>query len=407
MRILTINHAVPFPPLGGGDLRTYHLVRALAKRHEVTVVGFHSDEERTIPPFPVETVECRWDWPPLYQQMQSADDAVSQAACQRLVHEDSEPWFVSWIASAEMEETLRRLTRRDFDLALIEHSNMARFLNALPARLPKVLDLHNVHTLMALREAEEKSGEEADLARREAERTRRFETWAVSRCATCLAVSGREAKAVHDLLGGSRICVVPNGVDTIAFTPAEGHEAAGYLLFTGTMDYAPNVEAVQHFVGDVLPLVRQKVPGVTFHIVGARPTLPVFGLNGKGGVVVHGQVVDMAPYFREASVVVVPLLHGGGTRLKILEAAACGKAIVTTALGMEGLDFRHGEELLVADSAAEFARAVVALLADPERRRQLGRRARRAAERYDWDRIGAGLLEIMDGIAQRSIEVLV
>ncbi len=156
---------------------------------------------------------------------------------------------------------------------------------------------------------------------------------------------------------------------------------------------------MRHFVRDVLPLVRQEIPSATFQVVGVYPTAEVLQLHG-GAVVVHGQVADMAPHFRETSVVVVPLLHGGGTRLKILEAAASGKAIVTTTLGMEGLDFRPGEDLLVADTPIEFAQAVVGLLRDPEHRRRLGRQAHREARRYDWDASGEGLLRIVEEVAR-------
>ncbi len=245
---------------------------------------------------------------------------------------------------------------------------------------------------MALRQAEE----EAD--RCEAERTRRFESWAAASCTLCLAVSEREAEAVRTLLGVSHVRVVPNGVDTAHFMPGQGDEVHGQILFTGTMDYAPNIEAVHYFIKAILPLIHALTPDATFQVVGTRPTQPILQTAG-GAVVVHGQVADMAPHFRETSVVVVPLLHGGGTRLKILEAAASGKAIVTTTLGMEGLDFRPGEDLLVADTPIEFAQAVVGLLRDPEHRRRLGRQAHREAQRYDWDASGEGLLRIVEEVA--------
>jgi sugar transferase (PEP-CTERM/EpsH1 system associated) len=394
MRILTLNHAVPFPPIGGGDLRTFHLLRALARRHEVTVVGFSCDDPREPAPFPVETAEVDWDWPPLYRAMHGGDPEASRAAYEELLASD-EPWFVSWLASAAMDDLLRRVGRRGFDLALVEHSNMARYLPALPARLPKVLDFVDLHTLMRQRKAEADDGPERDLTHREAERTRRFESRVASRASVCLAVSEAEAEAARRLLGAADVRVVPNGVDTTRFRPAEGAGEDGYLLFTGTMDYAPNVAAAEHFVAQVWPLIRREVPGVTFHVVGARPTPAVLRLAGDG-VEVHGQVPDMGPYFRQAAVVVVPLLHGGGTRLKILEAAASARAVVSTRLGAEGLDLADGRDLLLADAPADFARAVVGLLRDPFRRAEMGRQARIAAERYDWEGIGNTLLGIVE-----------
>jgi glycosyltransferase involved in cell wall biosynthesis len=162
----------------------------------------------------------------------------------------------------------------------------------------------------------------------------------------------------------------------------------GYLLFTGVMNYAPNVEAVRYFAAEILPLIQAEVPGVTFHIAGSRPAPEVRAL-ASGSVFIHGSVPDMRAYFQQACVVVVPLLQGGGTRLKILDAAACGKPIVSTSLGAEGLDFVNGRDLILADSPPGFAQAVGALLADAKRRSELSQGARRAAEQYEWLKIGS------------------
>jgi glycosyltransferase involved in cell wall biosynthesis len=400
MRILILNHAVPFPPVGGGDLRTYHLTRALARRHEVTVVGFSSDDPRVAPPFPAETVEIRWDWPPAYQTMHGADLDAARAAYEELLASD-EPWFVSCMASELLEETILSLGKRGFDLALIEHTNMARFLPVLPMNLPVILDLHNVHSLMALREAGESTGADAEQAQREAERTRRFESWAAAQAAVCLVVSEAEAEAARRHLNARNVRVVPNGVDTFHFQPDGEAGEDGCLLFSGTMDYAPNIAGVEFFVTQIWPLIRREIPHAKFHIVGARPTPAVLRLAGAD-VVVHGRVPDMAAYFRQAAVVVVPLLHGGGTRLKILEAAASGRAVVSTPLGAEGLDLCDGRELLLAAEPAAFAEAVLTLLRSPQRRVEIGRWARRAAQRYDWEDIGDNLLQIVKEVAARS-----
>ena len=290
---------------------------------------------------------------------------------------------MSWAASADMEGTLRGLAKVGFDLVVVEHTCMARFLPALPPGLPVVLDLHNVHSLMARRALEKKTGAEKEAALREAERTLRFEKEAASRCALCLAVSDEEAEAARTLLGVAAVRVLPNGVDTSFFSPSDGPVVGGSLLYTGMMDYGPNVEAVRYFATDVLPLVRREVPEARFHVVGANPGKEVTELT-SGYVEVHGYVPDVRPYYRGAAVVVVPLLHGGGTRLKVLEAAASGKAVVSTSLGVEGLKFRPGEDLLVADSPGEFADAVVRLCRDEVRRQRRpddhrARRSRSAA----------------------------
>jgi glycosyltransferase involved in cell wall biosynthesis len=395
MRILVLNRILPFPPIGGGDLRTYHLVRALARCHEVTVVGFACDEARVSPPFPVRTFDHPWEWPPLYRDMKSGELGVWEQAYERLTGESEEPWSASHLQSAGMEELLRRVGREGFDLVLIEHSNMARFLPALPTDVPRILDLVDLHALMAERAAIT-GGEEA---RREAERTRRFERQAALKCALCLVTSEHEAMAARRLLGIEHIRVVPNGVDTHIFVPAEDLPTEGNLLFTGKMNYAPNGEAACYFAREVLPLVRLQMPSARLHIVGAEPGEEVKAL-ACDDVVVHGFVPDVRPYFREAAVVVVPLLRGGGTRLKILEAAACAKAVVSTTLGAEGLGLRPGTNIVLADSAETFAAEVARLLGDPARCRRMGRAARAAALSYEWDGIGEHLCGIVEELVQ-------
>jgi glycosyltransferase involved in cell wall biosynthesis len=163
------------------------------------------------------------------------------------------------------------------------------------------------------------------------------------------------------------------------------------------MNYWPNIEAVQFFAKDILPRIRRHVPQATFHIVGTSPAKEVKRL-ASDCITVHGTVPDMRPYYREAAVVVVPLLHGGGTRLKILEAGASRKAIVSTSVGAEGLEFHPGQHLVVADSAGEFVEATVTLCGDASECCRLGRNARQASLPYDWQVIGSQLCRIIDDL---------
>lgn len=398
MRILVINVEIPLPPVGGGRMRAYQLLRALATRHELTLVGFtYSDETHAPPPFPIQIIDVPWEMPPLYQKMYSEDPEVSQHAHQVLQCEIEEPWFVSYFQSPILRDMLTRLTRDEsFDLILIEDSDMAQYLPVLPPDIAKVLDFQNVYTLLAKRAYEDISpGPKKEQAIREFERTQRFEKGVASQCQFCLACSDQEAAAARDLLGIKHIEVVPNGVDTSFFTPSETTTAGDSLLFTGTMSYPPNIEAVRFFTKDILPLIHRDMPNVRLHIVGMKPTEEVARL-ASDTTIIHGGVPDIRPYYANADIVVVPLLHGGGTRLKILEAAASGKAIVTTALGAEGLDFVPGKDLVIADSAADFAKAVLALAKDDTRRRELGRNARRTSLKYNWQKIGLELRTLLE-----------
>ena len=406
MRILVLNSEIPFPPITGAQSRTYHLLKRLSAEHDVTLVGFSCDSQNSpiICSLPVEVICVPWAPSEPYRDMHEGSPSVSQAAYRHLAYESAEPWFVSYYNSGTMERSLAELTSRSFDLILIEHSFMARFLPSLPSNVPKVLDMHNVHTLMAWRRAQEKSGSEKDDMVKEFERTQSFERTVCNACQLCLCCSDQDAEAARHFLNIEHLRVIPNGVDTAMMTPAKASVTPGYLLFTGMMNYEPNVEAVRYFVGEILPLIRAEVPNATFHIAGANPSPEVKAL-ASDSVYIYGSVPDMRPYFHRASVVIVPLLHGGGTRLKILDAAACGKPIVSTSVGAEGLNFVDGRDVLLADSAPTFAQAVVRLLSNPDRQAELSRCARWAAEAYDWSEISSEFCNVIADMAKGSPKV--
>jgi glycosyltransferase involved in cell wall biosynthesis len=401
VRILAISTAIPFPPLSGGKLRTCHLLRALSGSHTLTLVGFTYGEQPSPPSYPVRVVGVPWEPPPLYRQMHEGDAALAQRAADQLGGQTAEPWCVSWAESAAMADRLRHLAREPFDLVLLAGTPMARYLSVLPAETPKVLDFMDVYTRMALRQMSIKQGQEAEAATREAERTRRFERVAALGCDQCLAVSEDEASSARELLGTAQVEVVPNGVDTSFFCPTNHEPDRAFLLFTGTMSYRPNAEAVRYFAASILPLVLRDMPNVQLHVVGDAPPKEVTALAGPN-IVVHGFVPDMREYHRQAAVVVVPLQRGGGTKLKILEAASMGKAIVTTSVGVDGLPFQNGNELIVADAPEAFARAVTMLAHNREQQRILGARARRLSLQYDWRTIGERFCQIIERVGIRA-----
>ena len=392
MRILALALGVPFPPIGGGLTRTFHLLRSLASQHHVTLAAFTYGERHEPPPYAVEVIEIPWRNSPDYEAMTGGDVEASHRAYHRLTFESDQPWFASVMDPGAMNAALNQ-TGAPYDVVLLEGTPMARFLPAIPA-IPRVLDLFDIHTTIAQRAARRSAGGDPALDR-EFERTLAFEREAVQDCDLCFAVSEEDAATARDLLAATAVHVVPNGVDTSYFIPAGGATEPGMMLFTGRMSYGPNIDAVHHFVDDILPRIRTEAPHATFHIVGAFPSADVTALAGEG-VVVHGRVDDVRPFHRRAEVVVVPIRAGGGTRLKVLEAAACGKAIVSTALGAEGLPLRDKRDLLIADTSGDFAAAVVTLLREPERRQQLGVHARAAAGAFDWTTIGDSCRAIIE-----------
>jgi glycosyltransferase involved in cell wall biosynthesis len=383
---LIVSTELPSAPMTGGRIRTDQLARALAQLGPVTIAGFTlEDDPAPLLAPPPRAVGVPWQAPPLYAQMQSADRAASRRAYELLADHAPEPWIVSCYESAALRATIRALCAEHLDLVIIEHSLMGAYLDEVPSGVPTVLDLHNLHWREAQRAV--RRGLEHP---REAERVRRFEEQLIRRCTMTLAVSEPEATVARRLVPDARVEVVPNGVHSSFFVARRSAGASGYMLFTGLMNYAPNVEAVEWFAAEILP----RVDGGVLHVVGSRPSDEVRALASER-LLVHGEVPDTRPFQRQAQVVVVPLRAGAGTRLKILEAAACGNAIVSTALGAEGLEFVPGRDLVIADSPAEFADAVNEVLRDDHLRSRLGQSARAAAEKYRWELIGGRLLELV------------
>jgi sugar transferase (PEP-CTERM/EpsH1 system associated) len=394
MRILWLKSDLLLPLDKGGKLRTWHLMRHLARRHEITYLAFaepdtpraHRDGMREVAAH-IETVP-RTD-PPKGSLRFYADAAA------HLV--DPLPYAVGKYRSrAYRDRIVRLLASTPFDLVvcdfLVPAVNLPR---ALPC--PSVIFTHNVEAEIWRRHAET-SGNPVARAFLAAQHRRmlRFERKTLARFDGVLAVSDADGQAFDRLYPGAvrqPVHVVPTGVQTDYFTAHASDPASQTLVFTGSMDWLPNEDAMLFFCREILPLVRADEPGAQRAIVGRAPTPAVKALAADGGVTVTGRVDDVRPHMRDAAVYIVPLRIGGGTRLKIFEAMAMGKAVVSTTVGAEGLPVTNGEHLMLADEPRAFARAIVRLMRDVSRRRQLEAAARAlVVERYDWSAV-AGALE--------------
>jgi glycosyltransferase involved in cell wall biosynthesis len=302
------------------------------------------------------------------------------------------------LASPELEAALDRvLAHERFDLAQVEGIELARYLPQLRAAVPRLLfDDHNAEYLLQRRAFA------ADLGRParwpyalyslvQWRRLRRFERWACAAADRALAVSEADRRAIRALGAGTPVDLVPNGIEPEAYdgwAQARPSAPAPRLLFTGTMDYRPNVDAAVWFCQSVWPRVRAARPDAGLWLVGQRPAPAVQLLGRLPGVEVTGLVEEIGPYLRDAAVYVAPLRVGGGTRFKILEAMAAACPVVSTRLGAEGIDAQDGRHLRLADEPAQFAAQILALLGAPEEGRRIAAAARTfVRERFDWRRI--------------------
>jgi glycosyltransferase involved in cell wall biosynthesis len=288
------------------------------------------------------------------------------------------------------------LAEHRFDIVHIEGIELAPYLDILESSRPRpfiVFDDHNCEYLLQkrvfltdLRNPLRWHG--ASYSFVQWKRLERFEAQACRRADLVVAVSEADSLALQKLVPQAAPLIIPNGIDVSAYTPDTvpatdmGEQA---LVFTGKMDFRPNVDAMLWFSSQVLPLVRRDCPAAHLWIVGQRPHRRLDALKGDPAITVTGWVDQVKPYIAGASVYVAPLRMGGGTRLKLLEAMAMERAVVATSLGAEGFPAVDGKELLLADTPELFAKAVVSLLRDPSRRADLGQKARRFVEQgYDW-----------------------
>jgi glycosyltransferase involved in cell wall biosynthesis len=235
----------------------------------------------------------------------------------------------------------------------------------------------------------------------------RYERAAVSKFQHVIAVSENDRSLMTQWVDGDRVTVVPTGVDLAEYRPdpanpnSDSNASAPLITFVGAMDWEPNVDGVEYFCAEVWPAIKAEVPQARFRIVGRNPGRRVRKCASlDASIEVTGRVPSVVEHLRQSAVVIVPLRIGGGTRLKIYEAMAAGKAVVSTTVGAEGLDVHHGRDIMLADDARSFAQAVIALLRDPEMRRRYQTAAAETAARYDWPAIGERFAEVLQSVAE-------
>jgi sugar transferase (PEP-CTERM/EpsH1 system associated) len=396
MRILWLNTPLLLPLDKGGKLRTWHLMRHLAQRNHITCISFAEPAQLAQHREGMKAVCAELVAIPRREGTKEGLRFYASVVRHLL---DPVPYAVAQYRSRRYRRAVRHaLESGRFDRVVCDF--LVPAVN-LPDRLPcpSVLFTHNVEAEIWRRHAETESNRvRRRLYRTQWRRMLRFEARAVARFDRVLAVSDADRDTLQRLYGErltAPVSVVPTGVDTAYFTPApsdaspahggDAGAASKRVVFTGSMDWLPNADAVQYFCREILPLIRAAEPETTFTIVGRSPTPAVRRLAEDRGVEVTGRVEDVRPHLARSAVYVVPLRIGGGTRLKIFEAMSAGRAVVSTRIGAEGLPVEDGRHLLLADTPQDFARAVIRLLQDPAARDAIARDARAlVTEHFDW-----------------------
>jgi glycosyltransferase involved in cell wall biosynthesis len=306
--------------------------------------------------------------------------------------------------SAEVRRSIRRLFEKErYDVAVCDSLHPAGIL-PWSTPCPKVLFTHNIEAEVWERQLAVTTNPARKFAYwLEYKALARTERRYIRRAAHVLAVSERNAEFIRRFVPANRVSVVPTGVDVEYFRPEPAAETGGpEMVFTASMDWMPNEDAVLYFARDIFPLIRSRIPEARFWAVGRNPSARVRALDDGASIRVTGSVEDIRPYLHRSAVYVMPMRSGSGTRLKIFEAMAAGKAVVSTPTGAEGLPVTDGVDILLGETPDQFCDKTVRLLRDRELRQRIGGAARRLTEaRFSWAAATAEFESILCAVASR------
>lgn len=385
----------PEPPNFGGARRILELTRGVARRQNVSVVSLLSNTSQTDPtnaeivsmvpvavPFTARDVSTR-----ARRALQLRSLASRHSAQYRLYYHQS------------FQRALNRhVAEHEADVVQLEFSQMGAY--SVDSAVPTVLDVHNIEHELLLQMAKSGSAARRLFSLVEFRKLRREEIqfWRGATC--CIATSKVDSELVASHINRD-VPVIPNGVDLeyFQYSAAEGKQDS--VVFVGAMRYRPNADAAHWFVEQILPIIRVSVPDVTFTIVGADPPADLMALADCPNVSVTGTVADIRPWLQSAQVAVVPLRIGSGTRIKILEAFAASRPVVSTTIGATGIEVEHRTNLLLADDARGFAASVIELLTQPERAARLASNATSLVRKqYQWNSISSSLNDVYVELAR-------
>lgn len=415
MKLLVIASQLPYPLVGGGQVRLYNLYSRLAERHEITwICPIWPGNEEHVPAverFCQRVVKLPSEWQPALPETRPGrllHAAIARLHWERLyitcygyVPAPGVYWLPKTRERQQIIEDV--MASQTFDVLAIENMAAAELLPS-KNRVPSVLTLFDMQSTLfkRARKVYDTTLEDRLFYWPERAKIARYERRNYARYNLAITMSELDRRRLQRRCPGLSIEVVPNGVDVRYFEPQPVARDSRSVVYVGHYGYPPNADAVQYFVETIWPLIRSREPDAQFVAVGMQPPAT---LARHPGVKTTGAVPDVRSYLAEAAVVVVPLRVGGGTRLKIVEAMAAGKAVVSTTLGAEGLDVIAGRDLLLVDEPQAFADAVVNLLAQPDLRANLGRNGRALVEQnYNWDSLAQKQEQIFFKLASGSCQ---
>jgi polysaccharide biosynthesis protein PslH len=401
MKILFLTQLFPHPPVCGGTIRSFNMLRHLGARHDVTLVSFVRGETPEASAEALRSICREVHTVPIHR----SSLANIRFALGSLL--GKKPFIVARDYVPEMRRKVDDLLNNGhFDLIYVDHLQMAQYVSGWDG-CPKILDEHNVEWKII-----ERIGNSEPLSPKrlyaaiEWRKLRRWELATCERFDRVLTVTKTDRdtlrSANHRL---SKITCIPIGVDFEAFPKVELREDARDIVSIGTMSWPPNIDAAVFFAEKIYPAIKMHVDRVRYIVAGSNPTDAVRRLSlNDSSIEVTGYLDDLTPVASQAAVFVTPLRSGSGLRVKILNAMAMGLPVVSTSVGCEGIGAKPGRDLIVADSEHQFADAVVELMSDFRMRRQIAENGREFVHaNYSWESIYDRLDETLDQFSEEAL----
>ncbi|RMH74352.1 MAG: glycosyltransferase [Gemmatimonadetes bacterium] len=387
MNILQITAWLPYPPEGGGKLEVFNSIKFLSSRHSITLVSFIREGEEQY----LRTLES------YCESVHVIPHSFNYDIFKMFVNLFSNtPYTIERYNVPEMAELIKTLVRdHAYDLVRIDHLHMAQY-RPFCGELPVVLRCHNIENHIMKRFYQHTTNPFVKFyAYLQWKKLHQYEIDSCSLFNRCLMISPVDEQFLHAVIEDVETALVTAGVDDGYFHP-NGNVPVNprQLVFTGDMIWRPNDDGVLWFIDHILPLIQAHIPDVTFYVVGRNPSDRLLTRQDEH-IIITGRVEDVRPYVHQSSIFVVPLRIGGGMRLKILEAMAMKKAVVSTSIGAEGIHVKSGENILLADTPDAFAEAIITLLEEPELRCNIAQNGYKLIqEQYTWERIAERLEQV-------------
>jgi len=397
MNILFLSARIPYPLDTGAKIRTHYILKSLSVENKITMLTFYSDDH--------ELDNIKYIQNDNVNVLAIKNTHINKNSYIKIITSlfSSLPITTSKYYSHEYKTTLNKLLEHDYDIIHCEHVHLAHYI-LQNVDVPRVLNAHNVEYKLAHQMYKYESNVIKKIVYKlQCTRMLKYEQKISSSFELILSVSENDKSDFLNLNPKGHIEAVDNGVDLNYFL-YNSVKTENYIVFVGSMDWMPNIDGVNYFLESIFPIIKEQLPNVKFVVVGRNPTKNLINLSkSNSDFIVTGTVDDVRPYIEKAAVYVVPLRVGGGTRLKILEAFAMGKALVSTSLGCEGIDCIDAEHLLIRDDPQQFAYAVLDLFNDAECCEALGKNSYNLVRnKYSWDAIGLKLSTAYETLIARN-----